>query len=51
MATNLNFVVVYFLDSNLRIPTISKGTPRPGAVSDIFLINLSLGLATEPLKP
>ena len=51
MATNLNFVVVYFLDSNLRIPTISKGIPRPGAVSDIFLINLSLGLATEPLKP
>ena len=28
MATNLNFVVVYFLDSNLKIPTISKGIPR-----------------------
>ena len=26
MATN--FVVVYFLDSNLKIPTISKGIPR-----------------------
>ena len=28
MATNLNFVVVYCLDSNLTIPTISKGIPR-----------------------
>ena len=28
MATNVNFVVVYFLDSNLKIPTISKGIPR-----------------------